>query len=61
MVENNGIIRIIIFIENRRKTRGGGEMKYEKPEFEVISFEATDVIKTSPGQYGPGTDVDGWD
>ena len=36
-------------------------MRYEKPAFEIISFETTDVIKTSPGQHGPGTDVGGWD
>ena len=60
MVENNDIIKIIIFIENRRRTRGGGKMKYEKPEFEILLFETTDVIKTSPGQNSPGTDVGGW-
>ena len=48
MLKNNGIIRIIIFIENRRRTRGGGEMKYENPSMEILLFYAQDIVRTSP-------------
>ena len=33
-------------------------MKYEKPEWEVMFFEAKDVVTAS--QNGPGTDYGDW-
>ena len=47
MVKNNGIIKTIIFLEIVEKTRGGGEMKYEKPEIEIIKLKMLDIITES--------------
>ena len=38
--------------------QGGEEMRYEKPELEIIKFHVKDVITASTGQNGTGDDWD---
>ena len=47
MVKNNDIIKIIIDTMVEKVYQGGEEMKYEKPEIEVIKLKMLDIITES--------------
>lgn len=47
IVKNNDIIKIIIDTMVEKVYQGGEEMKYEKPEIEVIKLKMLDIITES--------------